>query len=46
MIFLGLLVRDLILRGIFCAGDLHWKVVSVYINRMNQVSIIFSRVPE
>jgi hypothetical protein len=21
----------------FCAGDLHWKVVSVYINRMNQV---------
>lgn len=21
----------------FCAGDLHWKVVSVYINKMNQV---------
>ena len=30
-----------------CAGDLHWKVVSVYVNRMNQVSLLFfTHVPE
>lgn len=23
------------------AGDLHWKIVSVYINKMNQVKILF-----
>ena len=24
---------------VISAGDLHWKVVSVYINRLNQVSL-------
>ncbi|QCE08296.1 VAN3-binding protein-like isoform X1 [Vigna unguiculata] len=40
--FLGICSRELLARGVELLkrtrkGDLHWKVVSVYINRMNQV---------
>ncbi|KAG4907810.1 hypothetical protein AAZX31_20G137800 [Glycine max] len=40
--FLGICSRELLARGCELLkrtrkGDLHWKVVSVYINRMNQV---------
>ncbi|ESW15300.1 hypothetical protein PHAVU_007G061200 [Phaseolus vulgaris] len=40
--FLGTCSRELLARGVELLkrtrkGDLHWKVVSVYINRMNQV---------
>nr|KJB28376.1 hypothetical protein B456_005G045200 [Gossypium raimondii] len=42
--FLGICSRELLARGCELLkrtrkGDLHWKVVSVYINRMNQVPI-------
>ncbi|XP_017415195.1 VAN3-binding protein isoform X3 [Vigna angularis] len=40
--FLGICSRELLARGVELLkrtrkGDLHWKIVSVYINRMNQV---------
>ncbi|TYI92185.1 hypothetical protein E1A91_D02G050500v1 [Gossypium mustelinum] len=42
--FLGICSRELLARGCELLkrtrkGDLHWKVVSVYINRMNQVML-------
>ncbi|XP_058739719.1 VAN3-binding protein-like [Vicia villosa] len=42
--FLGICNRELLARGCELLkrtrkGDLHWKVVSVYINRMNQVTL-------
>lgn len=42
--FLGICSRDLLARGCELLkrtrkGDLHWKIVSVYINRMNQVAL-------
>ncbi|RZB88937.1 VAN3-binding protein isoform C [Glycine soja] len=50
--FLGICSRELLARGCELLkrtrkGDLHWKVVSVYVNRMNQVSLLFfTHVPE
>ncbi|CAI0465786.1 unnamed protein product [Linum tenue] len=43
--FLGICSRELLARGCDLLkrtrkGDLHWKVVSVYINRTNQVTIL------
>ncbi|KAE8671541.1 hypothetical protein F3Y22_tig00111947pilonHSYRG00278 [Hibiscus syriacus] len=42
--FLGICSRELLARGCELLkrtrkGDLHWKIVSVYINRMNQVML-------
>ncbi|KAF7806898.1 VAN3-binding protein-like isoform X1 [Senna tora] len=42
--FLGICSRELLARGCELLkrtrkGDLHWKIVSVYINRMNQVMV-------
>ncbi|KAG8658669.1 hypothetical protein MANES_03G173800v8 [Manihot esculenta] len=42
--FLGICSRELLARGYELLkrtrkGDLHWKIVSVYINRMNQVML-------
>ncbi|XP_010543955.1 PREDICTED: VAN3-binding protein-like [Tarenaya hassleriana] len=42
--FLGICSRELLARGCELLkrtrkGDLHWKIVSVYINRMNQVTL-------
>ncbi|XP_010533279.1 PREDICTED: VAN3-binding protein-like [Tarenaya hassleriana] len=42
--FLGICSRELLARGCELlkrtrTGDLHWKIVSVYINRMNQVML-------
>ncbi|KAI4345684.1 hypothetical protein L6164_012784 [Bauhinia variegata] len=42
--FLGMCSRELLARGCELLkrtrkGDLHWKIVSVYINRMNQVML-------
>ncbi|KAJ6324101.1 hypothetical protein OIU76_011410 [Salix suchowensis] len=42
--FLGICCRELLARGCELLkrtrkGDLHWKIVSVYVNRMNQVML-------
>ncbi|KAF9673758.1 hypothetical protein SADUNF_Sadunf10G0057300 [Salix dunnii] len=43
--FLGICSRELLARGCELLkrtrkGDLHWKIVSVYVNRMNQVGLL------
>jgi hypothetical protein len=48
--FLGTCSREWLARGCELLkrtrkGDLHWKIVSVYINKMNQVKILFLIVP-